>query len=56
MISTTLTVNDEGILQIPDNMLESLGWVEGDVLEWVSNDDGSFLLQKVQPTNEDHET
>ena len=49
-MKTTLTVDDEGVLQIPDSMLESLGWKEGDVLEWVDNQDGSFLLRK--PTME----
>ena len=39
MISTTLTVNDDGILQLPDAMLEELGWNEGDVLEWI---EGSY--------------
>jgi bifunctional DNA-binding transcriptional regulator/antitoxin component of YhaV-PrlF toxin-antitoxin module len=45
-MKTTLTVDDDGMLQIPDDMLEQLGWKEGDVLEWVDNQDGSFLLRK----------
>ena len=43
---TTLTVDDDGILTFPDEMLESLGWKEGDVLEWIDNQDGSFSLVK----------
>lgn len=52
---TTLTVDDDGVLQIPDNMLEQLGWKEGDILEWVENEDGSFVLKKhdVDRTGED---
>ena len=52
MISTTLTVDDDGILQLPDAMLEELGWNEGDVLEWIEQDDGSFLLKKVDDAKE----
>jgi len=43
---TTLTVDDDGILTFPDEMLESLGWKEGDVLQWIDNKDGSFSLVK----------
>jgi len=53
MISTTLTVDDNGILQLPDDMLEELGWNEGDVLEWIEQDDGSFLLKKVDDAKEE---
>ena len=47
MISTSLQVSDDGILTIPDVMLEALGWNEGDELEWVEHDDGSYTLKKV---------
>ena len=43
---TTLTVDDDGILTFPDEMLEGLGWKEGDMLEWIDNKDGSFSLVK----------
>ena len=45
-MKTTLTVNNDGILEFPDEVLEELGWKEGDVLEWVDNNDGSFSLVK----------
>ena len=45
---TTLKVDDEGMLTFPDEMLEELGWKEGDVLEWIDNKDGSFSLRKPQ--------
>ena len=45
-MKTTFTVDDDGILHIPEYMLKNLGWEEGDLLEWVENDDGSFLLRK----------
>jgi len=50
MISTSLQISDDGILTIPDAMLEELGWHEGDELEWVENDDGSFTLSKNEGT------
>lgn len=53
MISTTLTVDDDGILQLPDDMLKELGWNEGDLLEWIEQDDGSFLLKKVDDAKEE---
>ena len=34
-MKTTLTVGDDGILTFPDNVMEELGWKEGDLLEWV---------------------
>ena len=45
-MKTTLTVDENGILTFPDNILEVTGWKEGDVLEWIPNDDGSFTLVK----------
>ena len=46
-MKTTLTVGDDGILTFPDNVMEELGWKEGDLLEWVDNKDGSLSLVKV---------
>ena len=53
MISTTLTVDDDGILQLPDDMLKELGWNEGDVLEWIEQADGSFLVKTVDDAKEE---
>ena len=43
---TTLTVDDDGVITFPDEMMKELGWKEGDVLEWIDNKDGSFSLVK----------
>ena len=51
---TTLTVDDEGMLTFPDEMLEVLGWKEGDVLEWIDNKDGSFTLKKEEEITNEH--
>ena len=45
-MKTTLTIDDDGVLTFPDEFLEELGWKEGDVLEWIDNNDGSFSLVK----------
>ena len=43
---TTLTVDDDGILTLPPELLEATGWKDGDMLEWIDNKDGSFSLIK----------
>ena len=45
-MKTTLTVDENGILTFPDELLEATGWEEGYVLNWITNDDGSFTLVK----------
>lgn len=49
--SWTLTVEEdpetgEAILQFPPEMLEQVGWKEGDTLEWTDRGDGSWSLEK----------
>lgn len=43
---TTLTVGDDGVLTFPEDFLKEVGWKEGDVLQWIDNNDGSFSLVK----------
>ena len=38
----------ELILPLPEDMLKLQEWVEGDTLEWIDNEDGSWSLQKVK--------
>jgi bifunctional DNA-binding transcriptional regulator/antitoxin component of YhaV-PrlF toxin-antitoxin module len=45
-MKTTLIVDDDGVLTFPDELIEKLGWKEGDVLQWIDNNDGSFSLVK----------
>lgn len=48
-------VNEEGVLTFPDELWNLLGWKEGDTVEFVDQEDGSFLLQKVEtPSNPDY--
>lgn len=47
---TTVEYNedfDEYYITIPDEIIDSLSWDEGTVVEWQTNKDGSILLSKV---------
>jgi bifunctional DNA-binding transcriptional regulator/antitoxin component of YhaV-PrlF toxin-antitoxin module len=44
--SWTITVDDEGILPLPADLLAEAGWKEGDSLLWLDNYDGSWTLVK----------
>jgi len=46
-MKTTLTVSEDGVLTFTDELMEELGWKEGDELEWIDNRDGSFSLKKL---------
>ena len=38
---------DECIINLPDDLLEAANLKEGDEVEWVDQDDGSYLMKKV---------
>ena len=42
----TLKVDEEGLVEIPDDVLKELGWEIDDMLEWIDNGDGSVSLRK----------
>ena len=43
---TKLVVEDDGVLNLPDDLLEEMGWKDGDLLVWEDQGDGSFSLRK----------
>jgi bifunctional DNA-binding transcriptional regulator/antitoxin component of YhaV-PrlF toxin-antitoxin module len=51
MSSWTLTVEEDGILSLPQDLLDAAGWKEGDCLNWIDNYDGSWTLVKEDLTN-----
>ncbi len=51
MKSWTLTIDDEGILPLPADLLKEAGWKEGDNLIWIDNKDGTWSLIKEDLTN-----
>ena len=45
----TVTVQQEGddfILPLPQDLLDSQGWKEGDTIEWVDRKDGTWEIRK----------
>ena len=48
------TVNGEYFITFPDDLLEAANLKEGDDVEWIDNNDGSFILKKsVKQLNHD---
>ena len=49
MKMTVTLEEDDGdlIFPFPDEILDELGWKEGDVIEWTDNEDGSLSARKV---------
>jgi bifunctional DNA-binding transcriptional regulator/antitoxin component of YhaV-PrlF toxin-antitoxin module len=48
--TSTIEYNDdfgEYYVTLPDELLESLGWEEGDIVEWHMNKDGTALVERV---------
>jgi len=43
-------VDEDGVLTLPDELWETLGWELGDELEFVPGEDGSFFIKKVDET------
>lgn len=58
MKSWTLNVEEaddgsgDAILTFPPDLLEQVGWKEGDTLNWIDQKDGSWQLKKVDTTIE----
>lgn len=51
----TLEEADDGsgdmVMPLPQDLLDGAGWKEGDLLEWVDNNDGTWSLKKVGVTD-----
>jgi len=46
-----ITVQENGktkdlYIQFPEDAIIQVGWIEGDVIEWLDNGDGSWTLKK----------
>jgi len=42
-----LPVDNDGVVLFPEDLLEQTGWKEGDTLQWIPQDDDSFIMKKV---------
>jgi len=45
----SLTVGDDGVLEIPPEVLETTGWTEDTLLEWSVEENGSISFKAVEP-------
>lgn len=34
------------MIRLPEELVETLGWYDGDTVEWVVNEDGSFSISR----------
>jgi bifunctional DNA-binding transcriptional regulator/antitoxin component of YhaV-PrlF toxin-antitoxin module len=41
-------IDGEPYIQLPDELMEGRDWQEGDTIVWTEQEDGSFLLRKLQ--------
>jgi hypothetical protein len=39
-------LEDDCIVELPDDLMKEAGWEIGDTLKWIDNQDGSWTLQK----------
>jgi hypothetical protein len=46
MQTWTLTVEEGGIISLPQDLLDAAEWREGDCLHWIDRHDGSWQLVK----------
>lgn len=53
--TVTLEEADDGsgdmVMPLPQDLLDGAGWKEGDLLEWIDNNDGTWSLKKVEVTD-----
>ncbi|MGL5395769.1 MAG: hypothetical protein ACRDBQ_10885 [Shewanella sp.] len=45
-VEIEITEGGEAFFRIPNEYLVELKWQDGDVIEWIDNNDGSWTLRK----------
>ena len=50
MQTWTLTVEEDGVISLPQDLLDAAGWREGDCIHWINRHDGSWQLVKEELT------
>lgn len=50
MQTWTLTVEEDGIITLPQDLIDATGWQTGDYLHWIDLQDGSWQLVKEELT------
>lgn len=54
MTQTTwsLTVDENGVIEFPPELIAKTGWDDNTLLEWNVNEDGTISLKAVQPQSD----
>ncbi|NDB82637.1 MAG: AbrB/MazE/SpoVT family DNA-binding domain-containing protein [Alphaproteobacteria bacterium] len=47
VVKWIIPVDDDYNITFPEDLLEKTGWKEGDTLQWIPQDDDSFIMKKV---------
>lgn len=47
VVKWIIPVDDDYNITFPEDLLEQTGWKEGDTLQWIPQDDDSFIMKKV---------
>jgi hypothetical protein len=51
----TLEEADDGsgdlVLPLPQDLLDGAGWKEGDTIQWIDNNNGTWSMKKVEVTD-----
>ena len=45
----TVEIDADGVLPLPDDLLEAAGIDVGDELEWIDNGDGTWIMKRLEP-------
>ena len=40
------------VIPLPEDFLKTVGWQEGDTIEWIDNHDGTWSIEKVKDDKE----
>jgi len=57
MTSWTITLEEaedgsgDLVLPLPQDLLDGAGWKEGDTIEWIDNNNGTWSMKKVEVTD-----
>ena len=57
MTTWTITLEDakdgtgDLVMPLPQDLLDGAGWKEGDTLEWINNNNGTWSMKKVEVTD-----
>lgn len=51
MNSWQLSIDEDGVVTLPQELLDATGWKSGDILCYIDNHDGSYSIVKEDLTN-----